>query len=477
MGYFSNFPLKTYNFGDNESEVLFEDITAYVDIIDQLTDDVNYYEYVTIGDGDRPDTLSYKLYGTTDYYWTFFLLNEELRKGGWPLRSQELFEAIKSQYPNSVVYTESPMVNSTDEDFPSWFNVGDLAIQGSAASPSAKGEVVERNLDLGQIIVKPIREVDEVTLTNAGDGYSERPEITVTGGGGSGAVITANLTGQALEKIEVVNGGIGYTEVPTIEITGGGGSGATATAVTNDEGVITEITLDNAGSGYISAPTVKIIPKTEVKKRTGSFRARGWFRRLLARLFERRGYEVEQEDGRYYWTISFEVPLGGNAVARPNLVGGPLSSLTISNAGSGYTSRPKVTIALPDKASGTRATATADISSGSFNTLVPLKTIAGNNDNLTWDEASEGLQTITVKGVEDQWKAVHHYEDSDGYWKDLTINSAGGVNIPGSGSLVFSAKTNLDRVVAENDKLKQIKVLRREVVEQVASEFQRFLRT
>lgn len=476
MGYFANFPLKTYNFGNNEPEVLFENISAYVDIIDQLKDEVSYYDFITISDGDRPDTLSYRLYGTTEYYWTFYLLNESIRKGGWPQRSQELFDSVKYAYPNSVVYTESPMVNSTDEDFNSWFNVGDLAIQGSAANPSAKGIVVERDLNLGQITVKPTRELEATTLTSGGSGYSERPEITVEGGGGTGAIITAQLTEQPLGNIQVVNGGYGYSETPTITIEGGGGSGATATALVRD-GVLIEIELTNPGSGYVSAPIISIVPQVEVVKTSGSFRTRGWFSRWLRAIYINRGALLTKSDGRYHWTISFDRNLGGNAVAQASLAGGAISSLAIANPGTGYTSTPTVTIALPDKVSGTRATATVEISSATFNPNVPLKTIAGNNDNLSWDEASEGLQTITVKGVEEQWKAIHHYKNATTEYLDLPINSAGGVDVPGTGNLDFVGVTNLDRVVEENEKLKKIKILKKEVVQQVASEFQKFLRS
>lgn len=42
----------------------------------------------------------------------------------------------------------------------------------------------------------------------------------------------------------------------TVNITGGGGTGATATAYTSAEGVITNVVIDNAGSGYTSAPAI-----------------------------------------------------------------------------------------------------------------------------------------------------------------------------------------------------------------------------
>jgi hypothetical protein len=477
MGYFANFPLKTYNFGDNEDEVLFENLSAYIDIIDEIKDDVNYYELIDITDGDRPDTLSYKLYGTTAYYWTFFLMNEPIRKGGWPLKQQELFDVIKSKYPHQVVYSEDPMVNSTDADYPSWFNVGDLAIQGAASNPSAKGIVVERNLDLGQIVVKPLREVDGVQLLTAGSGYTAAPSVTVSGGGGTGAVITTSLSPQAISTITVVNGGYGYTELPTVEIAGGGGSGAEAVAVTNSKGQITEITVTNSGSGYISAPSVNIIPTTSVTTKQGTIDRTGFLGRLLVFLYRTRGAEITTADGgKVYYTISFSKELGSNGLAQSNLEGGGITGLVVSDAGDGYTTTPKITVDLPDLSSGTRATASASISSPSFSTVTPLKTIPNNTDNLSWDEASDGLRTNTVKGVEDQWRSVYNYKNVDGEITDLVINSGGGVDIPGTGSLL-TPETRLDRFIKENDKLKSIKVLKREVVAQVFSEFQKFLRS
>jgi hypothetical protein len=55
-----------------------------------------------------------------------------------------------------------------------------------------------------------------------------------------------------IEQIVITDGGSGYTSAPTVTITGTGGSGATATAtVTN--GVVTAVTIGNAGTGYTAA--------------------------------------------------------------------------------------------------------------------------------------------------------------------------------------------------------------------------------
>ena len=55
-----------------------------------------------------------------------------------------------------------------------------------------------------------------------------------------------------IEAISITDGGSGYTSAPTVTITGSGGSGATATATVTD-GVVTSVTVTNPGSGYTTA--------------------------------------------------------------------------------------------------------------------------------------------------------------------------------------------------------------------------------
>src|SRR5262249_28061495 len=97
-------------------------------------------------------------------------------------------------------------------------------------------------------------------LTAASDaGASNSDDITNTNNSATTAAATAafDITSQSVTAIPINSGGSGYTSAPTVTITGGGGSGAMATAtVTN--GVVTAITVTNPGTGYTSAPTVTI---------------------------------------------------------------------------------------------------------------------------------------------------------------------------------------------------------------------------
>lgn len=64
---------------------------------------------------------------------------------------------------------------------------------------------------------------------------------------------TSTLTETTVTGVTVTNDGY-YLEAPTVLFTGGAGTGATGTPVLT-AGKVTSVTIDDAGTGYTSAPT------------------------------------------------------------------------------------------------------------------------------------------------------------------------------------------------------------------------------
>ena len=61
------------------------------------------------------------------------------------------------------------------------------------------------------------------TVSAGGTGYTTAPTVTITGGGGTGAVGTAYVSNGTVTAI-TISEGTGYTSAPTITLAGGGGS-------------------------------------------------------------------------------------------------------------------------------------------------------------------------------------------------------------------------------------------------------------
>ena len=176
MAYFKNFSRVPYSFGNNEQPVLFPNIGSYVDIVDQVKDEVSAYRYYYIKEGDRPDQLAHYLYQDVNLYWTFFLANDHLRESGWPLTEEQLVAKAKKDHPDFVITTRASL-NGV-------FKLGQT-VRGSSSGQT--GTIEFRNLDLGQLFLSNVSgsfsgtevvtsqvgsEVQSVTLVSAIDEYN-----------------------------------------------------------------------------------------------------------------------------------------------------------------------------------------------------------------------------------------------------------------------------------------------------------------
>lgn len=141
--FFRGFPEVPYKFGNEVFSNQFQNLAAYIDIVDQLKDDKSFYNFYTILDGDRPDQLSQKLYDNPEYYWTFFLMNDHLRLRGWPMTANNLTDYVKKKYPNTTIVT-------SDEIFTK-FIPGDSVI---GLTSGTTGTILSRDINLGNVVIE-----------------------------------------------------------------------------------------------------------------------------------------------------------------------------------------------------------------------------------------------------------------------------------------------------------------------------------
>lgn len=140
MSYFKDFPTIFYKFGNKETVELFQNITIYVDILDQIKDNSSFYQTYYIQENERPDQLSMRLYETPEFHWIFYILNDTIRERGWPLNNNQILAKCQKDYPHLVITTRNNLTGK--------FKVG-TKVTGKRSG--ATGWIAHRTLDLGQL--------------------------------------------------------------------------------------------------------------------------------------------------------------------------------------------------------------------------------------------------------------------------------------------------------------------------------------
>lgn len=146
MKYFYNFKKIEFDvYGNGQTQTL-TDFFRRSKIKPQLFDNVLYYTFYDIKNGERPDVVSQKLYRTPAYHWTFGLVNPWLIdvRTDWPMSTYELQTYIDEKYTNHCF-----MIN--DIAIASMFEIGE-EIQGLVSN--AKATIIAKDVNLGYIKIK-----------------------------------------------------------------------------------------------------------------------------------------------------------------------------------------------------------------------------------------------------------------------------------------------------------------------------------
>jgi len=155
---------------------LMKNLTAKAKFSDALINNIGYYETVEIIDGERPDHLSQRLYGTDDFHWTFLLLNPQIKNiwDDWPMSSGQLVEYCINKYQYLAADTNETLVDK--------FILGET-VTGSVSS--ATGIIKEIHVNMGYLVI----EKTSGTFVEAGE--------TLQGGNSSDSVACEFIKSQA----------------------------------------------------------------------------------------------------------------------------------------------------------------------------------------------------------------------------------------------------------------------------------------
>ena len=222
-------------------------------------------------------------------------------------------------------------------------NVGIQSATGSGATVSAVVTGPVTNITISNAGTGYTSVPNVVFESTGGTGYSTSPSVYVQDPTGSGAAITATVSGGKITGLTVVSGGSGYTASPTIVFSGGGGHGAAAICAVSG-GVITGATLQAVGGGATAYAQV------------GTVSGSSEYQTVIAVILQSpgSGYQFPPR-------ITFTGGGGSAAAAAATITTSFVSGYIITNQGSGYVFPPAIALT---GGGGTGASATAIVENG-----------------------------------------------------------------------------------------------------------------
>lgn len=166
MGYFDFFPNTIYRSQGPDFTVA-KNLMTRVRILSSLKDSQSTFSDYSIIDGERPETLAYRVYGRADYHWIILLFNEIHDPFfSWPLSNDELEYQVEKIYGQGRIslFVHSPsMILDAKQNTPFDFRnvhlqVGDIVeqIENKTGNNAvvATGIVEEWNPNLMKVVVK-----------------------------------------------------------------------------------------------------------------------------------------------------------------------------------------------------------------------------------------------------------------------------------------------------------------------------------
>ena len=149
MAYFKNFQKVGYDLDGDGYQSQLTNLTHFSRIGTKYLDDVSFYSYYNISEGERPDMVSYKLYDSTEYYWTFFIINSGLFNAfnDWPKGTADLKDFVEAKYQN-IAAISAPIGSQGFDEIAGKFIIGET-VQGGVSG--ALGTIVAKYPTLGYI--------------------------------------------------------------------------------------------------------------------------------------------------------------------------------------------------------------------------------------------------------------------------------------------------------------------------------------
>jgi len=189
MSFFKLFPKVDYDINKTGTIQKIVDLYRSVRPLQNFIDEPSLYTKYEIKNGERPDIVSQRLYGTPDFYWTFFVVNAFLHDGYkvWPMSQELLLQYLNTEYEGYVITCDpnvlpnSDGILSTQNSIAGKFKLGETLTGGASG---CSGTLVRKNIDLNQLIIQNVT-LGSNNSPYIGDGNSVE---TIVGGTSSDSI-------------------------------------------------------------------------------------------------------------------------------------------------------------------------------------------------------------------------------------------------------------------------------------------------
>ena len=97
--YFNKFPKLLYDMKNNGEKKIIPDIFRRVKVRSKIKDNIALFDRYDVDEGDTPETVSYKLYGSTKYFYIVCLMNDVVNRFfDWPLDEFTFQKFVEDKY-------------------------------------------------------------------------------------------------------------------------------------------------------------------------------------------------------------------------------------------------------------------------------------------------------------------------------------------------------------------------------------------
>ena len=99
--YFSKFPKILYDLKQDGTSKVVTDIFRRIKVREKIKDNISLLDRYDVGEGETPETVAFKIYGDTNYFWIICLMNNVVNRFyDWPLDEFVFQQYVADKYSN-----------------------------------------------------------------------------------------------------------------------------------------------------------------------------------------------------------------------------------------------------------------------------------------------------------------------------------------------------------------------------------------